>query len=208
MVIGYFLKADIKHYFDTVDHEILLNMIKKRISDEKVLWLIKRILENNTKLELKGMPIGNLTSQFFANVYLNELDYFVKHKLKAKYYLRYVDDFVILHNNKKILEDYKEQIEIFLKTIKLEIHPEKSKIYSLHKGVNLLGYRIFYHYRLLRKSSLRKFQKRLEKLLTQYKVGEIDCDKISSSITGWNGYAIWANTYKLRQTILKLCSGF
>jgi len=88
MVIGYVLKADIKHYFDTVDHEVMIKIIKKEISDEKVIWLIKRILDNhNSKTKGKGMPIGNLTSQFFANVYLNELDYFVKHRLKAKYYI-------------------------------------------------------------------------------------------------------------------------
>ena len=73
------------------------------------------------------MPLGNLTSQFFANVYLNELDQFVKHKLKAKYYIRYVDDFVILHNNKQTLETYKEKINNFLKTIKLELHPDMHK---------------------------------------------------------------------------------
>src|SRR3989344_6812212 len=93
-----------------------------------------------------GMPIGNLTSQFFANVYLNELDHFVKHKLKAKYYIRYVDDFVILHKNKEILENYKKEIDNFLKTIKLELHPDKSKIITIVKGFSLLGYRVFYHH--------------------------------------------------------------
>lgn len=110
-VKGYCFKADIKHYFDTVDHDILLKIIKRKIKDEKVIGLIKQILDNFTvKIENKGMPLGNLTSQFFANVYLNELDYFIKHELKAKYYIRYVDDFVTLHNNKETLEKYKEEI--------------------------------------------------------------------------------------------------
>lgn len=108
------------------------------------------------------MRLGNLTSQFFANVYLNELDQFVKHKLKAKYYIRYVDDFVILHNNKETLEKYKEQINNFLKTIKLELHEDKSKIIPLSEGVSLLGYRVFYHHKLLRKSNLRKFQRKIK----------------------------------------------
>ncbi len=99
---GYCLKADIRHYFETVDHGILLSIIQKKIDDEEVLWLIKQILDNfQTKNEGKGMPLGNLTSQFFANVYLNELDYFIKHQLRAKYYIRYVDDFVILHESKE-----------------------------------------------------------------------------------------------------------
>ncbi|MBI4158979.1 hypothetical protein HY500_01840, partial [Candidatus Woesearchaeota archaeon] len=96
-VIGYALKADVKHYFETVNHEILLKIIRRKIKDENIISLIKKILNNfDTKIKGMGMPLGNLTSQFFANVYLNELDQFVKHKLKAKYYIRYVDDFVIL----------------------------------------------------------------------------------------------------------------
>ena len=99
------LKADIKHYFQEVDHEILLEIIKKKISDEKVIWLIERILENNVvgNPKGKGMPLGNLTSRFFANVYLSRLDYFVKKTLKKKYYIRYVDDFVILDQSKEKL---------------------------------------------------------------------------------------------------------
>ncbi len=110
---GYCFKADIKHYFEEVNHKVLLDIIKRKITDEKIIWLIERILENGVKIgggrrngiEInKGMPLGNLTSQFFANVYLNEVDYFVKCILGAKYYIRYVDDFVILHNSKQQLE--------------------------------------------------------------------------------------------------------
>ena len=95
-------KADIKHYFQEVDHDILIHIIKRKISDEKVIWLINQILDNFDNQE-KGMPLGNLTSQFFANVYLNELDRFVKHKIKAKHYIRYVDDFVLLSDSKEQL---------------------------------------------------------------------------------------------------------
>ena len=100
------LKADIKHYFQEVDHKILLRIIKRKISDRKIIWLIERILENNVEgnPKGKGMPLGNLTSQFFANVYLGDLDYFIKHKLNIKYYIRYVDDFVILDSSKDKLE--------------------------------------------------------------------------------------------------------
>src|SRR3989344_1402290 len=101
-IIGYVLKADIKHYFNNVDHERLLEIIERKIKDKNIIWLIKQILNNfDSSIKGKGMPLGNLTSQFFANVYLNELDQFVKHKLKAKYYIRYVDDFLILHNSKE-----------------------------------------------------------------------------------------------------------
>ncbi len=203
MTIGYFLKADIKHYFDSVDHEILLDIIKKRISDEKVLVLISKILSNHeSKLQGKGMPIGNLTSQFFANIYLNELDYFVKHELRAKYYIRYVDDFVILHESKEQLEEWKERIKEFLATIKLELHPEKSKIYPIHHGVNLLGFRIFYHYKLPYKRNIRRFFSRLNKFSIIYEDGEISEEKIMQSIEGWLAYAEHGNTYKLRKRMM------
>ncbi|MBI4117038.1 hypothetical protein HY449_04820 [Candidatus Pacearchaeota archaeon] len=106
-VQGYCLKADIRHYFDTVSHEILILILMRKIKDGKVIWLIRKVLNNfDSPVKGTGMPLGNFTSQFFANVYLNELDYFVKHILKAKYYIRYVDDFIILHRSKKRLEYY------------------------------------------------------------------------------------------------------
>lgn len=111
----YILKTDIQKYFENVKHEILLSIIQKRVSDKRVIWLTRKILANSS-FQNKGMPLGNLTSQFFANVYLNELDWFVKSTLKAKYYIRYVDDFVILEPDTGKLEFYKEQIDEFLKT--------------------------------------------------------------------------------------------
>lgn len=162
MVVGYALKADIKHYFDTVDLEILMRIIGKKIKDEKVLQLIKTVLDNHDfKIKGKGMPLGNLTSQFFANVYLSELDYFVKHNLKTKHYMRYVDDFVILHRSREKLILYKWLISNFLRQkLKLELHPEKSKIIPLHNGVKLLGFRVFYHYKLPRKNNTRSFKRK------------------------------------------------
>ena len=103
-----------------------------------------RTLESRERESNKGMPIGNLTSQFFANVYLNELDYFVKNKLKCKYYIRYVDDFIILHESKEQLEKWKKEISNFLKEkLKIELHPQKSKIIPLSKGIDFLGFRNF-----------------------------------------------------------------
>ena len=105
---AFVFKADIRHYFDEVDHDCLLHMIQLKIKDPKVLWLVQRILNNYSTQAGKGMPLGNLTSQFFANAYLNELDHFVKHTLKAQHYIRYVDDFVILHHSPTILQQFKE----------------------------------------------------------------------------------------------------
>ena len=200
---AFILKADIKHYFEEVNHEILVKIIKKKIKDGNVIWLIKQILNNfNSKTKGVGMPLGNLTSQFFANAYLNELDYFIKYKLKVKYYIRYVDDFVILHNNRFLLECYKDNIKEFLNTVNLELHPNKSKIISLKKGINLLGFRVFYHYKLLNKRNIRKVKNNLSKL--QYKLdgGNIDYDKVYTIFEGWLAYSKHANTYKLRKKLI------
>ena len=198
---GFVLKADIKHYFEEVDHKILLNIIKRKIKDKKVIWLINKILCNhNSKIQGKGMPLGNLTSQFFANIYLNELDQFVKNKLKAKYYIRYVDDFVILHKNKKILEQYKDKINNFLREeLLIELHPEKCKILPLNKGICFLGYRVFCYHKLLRKTNLRKMQNNLDNYKKFYDLKFVDYDEIYEYFQGWLAYAKSANTYKLRK---------
>jgi len=146
------------------------------------------------------MPLGNLTSQFFANVYLNELDQFVKHKLKIKYYIRYVDDFVILHTSKKQVEIWKKEIENFLSEIlKLELHPDKSKIINLSKGVDFVGFRNFYYCTLLRKRNIRDMQRKIN----LFNKGEISYEKLFEIFQGWNAYAKWSNSHKLIDKLIK-----
>lgn len=204
MVYGYVLKADVRHYFDSVDHEILMQIIRKKITDKKVLWLIKKIIDNHIcEIPIKGMPLGNMTSQFFANVYLNELDYFVKHNLKAKYYIRYVDDFVILHESKETLEFYKAQIYEFLKSVKLELHPQKSKVLPLHAGIKFLGFRMFYKYKLPKTGNISKVEAKIAEYIKMHRRGSISRKEILQRIEGWNAYAIHANTYKLRRNIMR-----
>jgi hypothetical protein len=131
---------------------------------------------------------------------MDPLDKFVKHKLKARYYIRYVDDFVILHNSKMQLELWKQEINIFLREkLKIELHPEKSKVIPLLQGIDFVGFRNFYYYRLLRKRNLRKILFRIEK----YKAEEISKEEILESFQGWNAYAKWADSYKLRREIVK-----
>jgi len=197
------LKTDIKHYFDSVNHETLINIIGNKIKDEKVIWLIRQILENfETKTPGKGMPLGNYTSQYFANIYLNKLDYFVKHHLKARSYIRYVDDLVILHRRKRTLEYYKDRIENYLSCLELELHPDKSQIIPLRNGVTFLGYRIFYYHKLLRKRNMRSSQKKIAKKLILSQKGLINKKELIESLQGWFGYAQWANTHKIRKEIL------
>ena len=184
---------------------MLLIIIKKKIADENVIWLIKQILKNfECELPGKGMPLGNYTSQFFANVYLNELDYFVKHRLKARYYIRYVDDFVILHRRKKLLEVYKGMIDEFLSTtLKLTLHPDKSQVIHLRDGLTFVGYRIFYYNKRLRKRNMRRFMKSFEERLKLYGDGVLPYKIFIEQLQGWFGYAQWANTYKFRKEILE-----
>ncbi len=196
----YILKCDIKKYFDSMNHAVLINILKKKIKDEKVIRLIKIILENhksnndkenknNKNKENKGMPLGNLTSQFFANVYLNEFDQYVKHKLKIKYYIRYVDDFIIMHNSKSQLELYKTKINLFLKTnLKIELHKDKSKIILLSRGISFLGFRIFYFHKLLKNINI--WKRKYDKQLIVY-------DDIYLKFEGWIAYARNANTFNL-----------
>ncbi len=209
-VCGYALKADIRHYFETVDHALLIKILSRKIKDEKIISLIKKILTNYDPKEAgKGMPLGNWTSQFFANIYLNELDYFVKHQLKAKYYLRYVDDFIILHQNKKVLEEYKKRIADFLKEqLNLELHPDKSKILPLARAVPLLGYREFYHCRLLRKRNFRAVKDLAVELPEEYSSGKISEKELKEIISGWFGYLKEADTYGLRNNLIRQFKDF
>lgn len=198
-VCGYAFKADIRHYFDSVSHEILIEIIKKRINDKGSLWLIKIILANyNSGIDGKGMPLGNWTSQFFANIYLDELDRFIKHRLKAKYYIRYVDDFIILHKSKAILQEYEAGIKAFLYSLELELHPDKCRVIPIRKGISLLGFSVFYHYKLVRKRNLKNINARLNAMISLHHNKSIESWELLEALNGWNAYAMQGNTYRLR----------
>jgi len=148
------------------------------------------------------MPLGNFTSQFFANVYLNELDKFVKHRLRAKYYIRYVDDFVILHSSKEQLTIWKEEINDFLKKeLNIELHPDKSRVISLTKPLTFLGFRVFYHYKLLKKFNRKNIQRRLLNFHQLFLEKKIEYDKIYESLQGSFAYMKHANSYTLRNKL-------
>lgn len=158
---------------------------------------------HKTENPQRGMPLGNLTSQFFANIYLDEFDHFVKQQLKAKYYLRYVDDFVILHISQKVLVKWKTKIEEFFeKKLKIKLHPEKSRIIQIKRGINFLGFRIFPKYRLLKKSNARRIWKRLVRFKQKYEKGEITKVAVLQSLDGWLAYAKFANTYQFRKKVV------
>jgi len=200
-VKGYCLKCDIKHYFQEINHKILLRIVKQKIKCKSTIWLIEQILINGMIDEMRiGMPLGNLTSQFFANVYLNELDQFIKHKLQAKYYIRYVDDFVILNSSKKQLEFWKTEISIFLLVnLNLELHVDKSRIINLSKGIDFVGFRNFYYFKLLRKRNIIRMNNRIH----LFNIGEISVEYFVDIFQGWNAYANLANSYRLRDKLVQ-----
>lgn len=201
----YCLKADIKKYFYNINHNILKKIIRKKIACRDTLWLIDRIIDSSADekdINPVGIPIGNLTSQLFANIYLNELDYFIKHQLKIKYYIRYMDDFIILHNNKKYLWYMLDEIKAFLNNeLNLQLN-EKTSVFPINHGVNFVGYRIWPTHRLLRKSSIKRIKRGLKKLQRDFNEGEIPLKKVEATIMSWLGHCKHADTYRIRKKVL------
>ena len=157
------LKCDVRQFFDSVDHDILLSLIRHKISDVNALKLITIILESFHKTPGVGIPPGNVTSQLFANIYLNELDRFVKHKLHVRFYLRYCDDFFLVGYLPKILLSFKDRISEFpSRNLQIELHPYKISIRSYRQGIDMLGYVIRPHHTRLRT----KTKKRMLKMVT------------------------------------------
>jgi len=202
----YVLKLDIKSYFPSVDHCILQGLLEKRVACTDTLWLIREIVESwPVGGGEKGIPIGNLTSQFFANVYLHEMDKFVKHELQARFYVRYMDDAVVIHGDKDWLRDAKVRLREFLSsTLALGLN-SKTNIFPIAQGVNFLGYRMWPTHRLLRKSSAKRMKRKLRRFERGYADGTTELDHISASIMSWLGHASHADCYNL---IVHLFEGF
>jgi RNA-directed DNA polymerase len=161
------LKCDISKFFDSIDHNILENILVRKNLDENTKWLIKNIISSFEKSPGKGLPLGNVTSQLFSNVYLNELDQYAKHILKAKYYIRYCDDFVIVSKNREYLQSLIPKISEFLETkLKLSLHPRKVEIKKVSQGIDFLGYVVFPYYKVLRTSTKKRILKKIKSNLT------------------------------------------
>jgi len=202
------LKCDIKKFFPTLDHQILLKIVSKRIKDNNVLWLFKIIIDSfsskfSSKSEgIKGAPIGNLTSQLFANIYMNEFDQFVKHKLKVKYYIRYTDDFVIIHYNKNYLINIKTEISNFLeKKLKLSLHPDKVELRKYHQGIDFLGYVTLPKARVLRTKTKNRIFKKMKLRANQLKEEKIKEKSVLQSFNSYLGVLSHGNTYELEQKL-------
>lgn len=198
------LKCDIQKFFASIDHDILKKLIRKKAGDENVLWLINIIIDSfhSEAGSDKGAPIGNLTSQLFANIYLNEFDRFIKHDLKIPYYIRYTDDFVVLNENKEFLTNLIPIIENFLKTnLKLALHPKKISIKPYHQGIDFLGYTLFPHYCLPKTRTRKRIFTKLKFRTTLWKDGKISIAALDNSLQSYFGFLKHANSHKLTQKL-------
>lgn len=190
------LKGDIKKFFENVDHKILMDMLRSYIPDEEIIWLLEKVVRSffSTRAGI-GLPLGNLTSQLFANIYMNEFDQFMKHKLKAKYYIRYTDDFVIISEDRAGLKKQIPPIQKFLaERLKLVLHPQKVSIKTVASGVDFLGWVHFPDHRLLRTTTKGRMMRRLRENLKP------------EMITSYFGLLSHGNTNKLRGEILKIAA--
>ena len=196
------LKCDIRKYFYSINPQILFNILKRQISDKKLLDFTYHLI-NDRREEPLGIPIGNYTSQFFANIYLNELDQYIKHILKVKYYVRYMDDFILLLPDKNTCKEYKAKIEAFLKeNLELELN-HKSRYYPCNQGVNFCGFRIWPTHRLLRKHCKTKIKRHVNKWNKLWNEGKLDFTIAMPSLQSWMGHAGHCNSYNFKTKILK-----
>jgi len=215
----YVLKCDISKYFPSIDHEILFRLIARKIGDPGVLWLVKTIIDASNLQQpvyeyfdgddlftpyerRRGLPLGNQTSQFFANVYLDPLDHFVKDKLRCKGYIRYVDDFVLFSNSKETLRQWFAQMGVFLGSLRLKLHPLKCHIWPVEHGVDFLGYRVYRDHRFLRRDNPVRCRQRLRLYQKQYSAGVLTLAELTQRVRSWIGHAIHADTYRLRSRLL------
>lgn len=183
------LKCDIKKFFESVNHEILISVIERRIKDNDAVWLIKEVIESFNP----GLPIGNLTSQMFANIYLNELDQFVKQELKVPFYLRYTDDFLVIAESKEKLGNWLSKIQTFLsEKLKMKLHPNKITFRKYHQGIDFLGYVQFPYHRILRTRTKKRIIKKAKRGISE------------QSLQSYLGVLSHANSHKLSEEIKDL----
>lgn len=205
----YALKADISKYFYSIDHAIIKRLVRRHIKCTQTLKLIDEIIDSTAAegdLSPTGLPIGNLTSQLFANVYLHELDMYVKHQLRERYYMRYMDDFLIVHHNKEHLHRIRADIERFLwENLRLKTN-NKTQVFPVGttngRALDFLGYRMWTTHRRLRRCSIARITRTLKYLQKQYANGEVDLEKVQQSVRSWIAHASHAQTYGLRKKLL------
>ena len=188
----YILKMDIRKYFENIDKRILYKILQKNIKDKKLLYILYKII--NSKNGNKGLPIGNYTSQMFANIYLNEVDQYIKRELKCKYYYRYMDDSIIFFKTKEEAIEKLEKIKNFLnKNLKLELN-EKTQIFKSKQGVNFCGYMINPYRIKIRNRNKKSLKKTIKDIKNIIKTQKVELSEIQKQLSGYKGYLSIANS--------------
>lgn len=215
----YVLQCDIIKFFPSVDHEILKGLLRSRIRDEAVLWLCDLIIDGSNPQEpvvqyfdgddlflphqrQRGLPIGNMTSQFWANVYLHGLDNFVKRGMRCRGYVRYVDDFLLFGNDKRELWEARSSVIRFLAGLRLRIHEKRAQVRPVRRPTRFLGYRCWPTHRFLTKENIRRFRRRGRLLEREYAQGAKTWAQVKASLAAWNAHAATANGWNLRRRLL------
>ena len=191
------LKCDIRKFFASIDHEALIEILNRSVFDERTRLLLRTIIGSfHSTQEGVGLPLGNLTSQLLVNVYMNEFDQFVKHALKANFYIRYADDFVVLSRDRAYLENLLPQMRDFLETrLKLWLHPDKVSIRTLHSGIDFLGWVHFPDHRVLRTATKKRMFRNV-----------VRSGARPETVESYRGMVRHGNTFKLERTLDELTS--
>jgi len=213
----YALQMDIRQYFPSIDRGLVKQKYRRYIKDKQVLNLFDLIIDSAPVSQPlcylpedkilpypdapKGLPIGNLTSQFLANLYLNEFDHFVKQTLGCHAYLRYMDDFIILGDNVAALKTIREQVRQRLLQDRVHLHPRKAHIVPTQCGLNVLGYLVYPHTRRLRNVNGYRFARKLRGFARAYQQGRMDWADFNPSVQSWIGHAQHADTIDLREKL-------
>ena len=195
---AYCLKMDIRKFYPSIDHDILFEIVQRKIKCPDTLWLLEDIIYSIPGG--KNVPIGNYTSQWLGNLYMNELDRYLKHEHKIRHYIRYCDDFILLHQDKRFLGKMADEIKCFLAD-KLALKLSKNDIFPVHQGIDFLGYRHFSDHILVRKSTAKRIKRRMRGLSGRLARGEISSDQYRSSIASTEGWIRWANSHNFEQSL-------
>jgi Retron-type reverse transcriptase len=204
---AYVLKVDIARYFPSINHAVLKLQLRRLIKDPSLLKLLDNIIEsspaglNAKQLAETGLPIGNLTSQYFANLYLNDIDHWLKQVVKVPAYLRYVDDLIFFADNKKQLWDIKSRLDKKLEELGLSLHSKKQQLHRSNERIDVFGYLMSRERRWLRNDNGYRFQRGLKKKLARYQAGKVSWLDISCSVNSWVGHALHGETLGLRRKV-------
>ncbi|HAD07506.1 MAG TPA: RNA-dependent DNA polymerase [Anaerolineaceae bacterium] len=217
----YVLQCDLREFFPSIDHAVLTSRFTRLLRDQRVLWLIEQILKGGAGIHQehhepfyfpgddllsavrpRGLPIGNLTSQFWANVYLDPLDQFVKRELKCAGYVRYVDDFLLFAQDKSRLHEYRRAVIHFLVSLRQCLHEERAVVFPTRTGIPFLGWRIYPdHLRLKRRNGV-AFQRRFARMRKLLLSRQISIQRLQSAINGWIAHVAHGQTWGLRRALL------